>query len=111
VQYQHHVPDNCHFQREDAAQGLPFPNEHFDVVHIRALAAGVSLLLGGLHRLMAGQIRDWEALLNETIRVTKPGGLIVSVDKAGAFQLHQPAGDNFAEPASDFTKFCHYCNE
>jgi hypothetical protein len=39
------VPRNCHFQICDANDGLPFPANSFDVVHMRFVESGVSVAL------------------------------------------------------------------
>ena len=59
------VPDNIHFVQEDAGTGIGFPDDYFDLVHARALIAGM---------------RDWPKFIEEVIRVTRPGGLVVFVE-------------------------------
>jgi ubiquinone/menaquinone biosynthesis C-methylase UbiE len=66
------LPSNLELVLADCVQGLPFPDGHFDIVHAR-------LLIGG--------IKDWGALLNEVVRVTKPGGLMVLAESAGPWPL------------------------
>ena len=66
------VPSNCSFVLGDVSLGLPYPDEHFDVVHGRLLMSG---------------IRDWKALVDEMARVLKPGGLMVFVECIGRRRL------------------------
>ncbi|KAF7720661.1 hypothetical protein EC973_006666 [Apophysomyces ossiformis] len=54
-------PINCHFRIADASKGLPFPDNTFDYVSQRDR-------LWRLTRL------EWDTVINEMIRVTKPGG-------------------------------------
>jgi SAM-dependent methyltransferase len=56
------LPSNLKLVLGDCAQGLAYPDGHFDIVHAR-------LIVGG--------IRDWKALLDEVVRITKRGGLMV----------------------------------
>ena len=56
-------PANYRFVRSDVLQGLPFADGRFDFVHQRFLTAGIPL-------------RSWSALLEELVRVTRPGGWI-----------------------------------
>ncbi|KAK4685762.1 hypothetical protein P7C73_g4385, partial [Tremellales sp. Uapishka_1] len=66
------LPENVHFMIEDAAQGLPFADNSFDVVHSRALFLG---------------IRDWPAYVTEIVRLVKPGGLVYFVEGAFPFPV------------------------
>ena len=38
------VPPNCRFEVYDINDGLPFPDKTFDVVHMRFVHSGVSLV-------------------------------------------------------------------
>ncbi|RXK38723.1 hypothetical protein M231_04033 [Tremella mesenterica] len=72
VQKDQDVPFNCQFIIEDAARGIPFPDGYFDIVHARVLIVGV---------------RNWKSLIDDMVRVTRPGGLIVSVEMIGRFVI------------------------
>lgn len=58
-------PMNVSFDFMDASKPLPFPDGHFDVVHSRALVAG---------------IRNWKAFVTELVRITAKDGIIVFVE-------------------------------
>lgn len=60
-------PSNCVFTKGNVMNGLPFVNDTFDFVYQR-------LLVLGLPR------GTWSGLLNEILRVTKPGGWIESIE-------------------------------
>jgi ubiquinone/menaquinone biosynthesis C-methylase UbiE len=60
-------PPNCHFQRCDIVDGLPFPAQHFDFVHQRSLLLSLS-------------IRQWPFIIGELARVTRPGGWVELVE-------------------------------
>lgn len=47
--------------QDNFLEGLPFPNEEFDYVHIKRIARGVPE-------------NKWDSLLEEIARVMKPGG-------------------------------------
>ena len=54
------VPPNVKFELDDAkAIPWPYPDNHFDLVHMR---------------LLVGSISDWVAVYKEILRVLKPGG-------------------------------------
>jgi len=54
------VPPNVKFELDDAkAIPWPYPDNHFDLVHMR---------------LLTGSISDWVAVYKEILRVLKPGG-------------------------------------
>lgn len=70
-----------------------FPDVYFDVVHLRALVAGVSPPNSSLVPvfvtpldLIRCQIRDWAPLVNEAVRVTKSSGIVVFVDGLGSLR-------------------------
>lgn len=70
------LPPNLELVLGDCAQGLVYPDGHFDIVHAR-------LIVGG--------IRDWKALLDEVVRITKPGGLMVFAESCCPWPLIDPA--------------------
>ena len=56
-------PKNCEFSLHNLAEPLPFPDNYFGFIHQRLL--------------VMGHLRDdWPKILNEFMRVTKPGGWI-----------------------------------
>ncbi|KAI5800577.1 S-adenosyl-L-methionine-dependent methyltransferase [Pyronema domesticum] len=55
------VPPNCRFEIDDAMQQWTFKDDFFDLVHGRTISSGVS---------------DWEHLISEMKRCTKPGGYV-----------------------------------
>ncbi|KAG0198286.1 hypothetical protein BGX28_008264 [Mortierella sp. GBA30] len=56
-------PRNCRFQVVNVVQGLPFEDDTFDFVYQRFLIMGY-------------QANDWPFIIQELVRVTKPGGII-----------------------------------
>ncbi|KAF9111551.1 hypothetical protein BGX27_004773 [Mortierella sp. AM989] len=56
-------PRNCRFQVANAIQGLPFENNTFDFVYQRFM-------------ILAYPAKDWPFIVQELVRVTKPGGII-----------------------------------
>src|SRR4051812_19930464 len=56
-------PRNCRFQVVDATQGLPFEDDTFDFVYQRFMIMGYLA-------------KDWPFVIQELVRVTKPGGII-----------------------------------
>ncbi|KAE9409660.1 S-adenosyl-L-methionine-dependent methyltransferase [Gymnopus androsaceus JB14] len=59
------VPPNCTFELCDLETGIPYPDGYFDLVHARSMHIG---------------IRDYPQLLQEAIRVLRPGGLIILIE-------------------------------
>lgn len=57
------APDNYHFIQGNVLKGLPFPDNMFDFVHQRLLFLGVPQ-------------NSWPAVINELLRVTRPGGWV-----------------------------------
>ncbi|GLV60154.1 hypothetical protein KDH_69770 [Dictyobacter sp. S3.2.2.5] len=60
-------PRQCMFKQGNVAQGLPFVHDSFDFVHQRLLILGL-------------QATAWPPLLQNLIRVTRPGGWIELVE-------------------------------
>lgn len=56
-------PRNCRFQVVDATQGLPFEDNTFDFVYQRFMIMGYPAA-------------SWPFIIQELVRVTKPGGII-----------------------------------
>ncbi|KAI6045759.1 S-adenosyl-L-methionine-dependent methyltransferase [Pisolithus marmoratus] len=60
------VPENCTFELCDLDQFfLPYPSEHFDVIHARFMHTGIS---------------NYPRFLNEIARMLRPGGLVILVE-------------------------------
>lgn len=60
-------PSNVKFQVANMLEGLPFPDNTFDFVHMRLLLIGVKK-------------DEWPELFKEVFRVLKPGGCAQSVE-------------------------------
>ncbi|CAG8449598.1 5258_t:CDS:2 [Dentiscutata erythropus] len=60
-------PSNCYFQECNISNGLPFENNEFDYIFMR-------------HMFLALRNHQWVPLLNEIMRILKPGGVIEFVD-------------------------------
>lgn len=86
------VPENVHWICEDATRGLPFSDGYFDVIHARALLAGV---------------RDWKALITEMIRLLRPGGLLSLVEWE-VFRIEGMLEVEAEQVAPGFVKFSKY---
>ncbi|KAG1497984.1 hypothetical protein G6F46_006185 [Rhizopus delemar] len=68
-----HPPANCHFRLMDLSTGLAFPDNTFDYVTQH-------------DALFKYNQSDWELMIPEIIRVTKPGGYIEFVEGGGGIQ-------------------------
>jgi SAM-dependent methyltransferase len=102
------MPDNLRFELEDVTQGLSYPDAHFDVIHSRLMLAGVSRFMPSEIRHLPQQIRDWDAYLNECIRLLKPGGLVVFYDMADCFrQAEDIKREDLDKVAPAFAKWSH----
>lgn len=55
--------DNVHFQFGNALDGLPFPDNSFDLVNARQIEGVIPAA-------------DWPTLLKEMVRVARPGGIV-----------------------------------
>ena len=77
------LTDGVEFLVMDALRPLKFPDASFDLVNLRA---GASFLL----------VTDWPRLLNEMLRVTRPGG-IVHVTDLETTQSTSPAYNRFVQ--------------
>ncbi|WVQ62614.1 uncharacterized protein L199_000761 [Kwoniella botswanensis] len=87
------LPDNLHFAQNDITQGLPFPDDSFDFVHSRLLVMGV---------------RNWKAIVDEILRVLKPGGMVVMIECDFPWGLPGVHEDQWAERAKGHCKFSDY---
>ncbi|KAK4685759.1 hypothetical protein P7C73_g4386, partial [Tremellales sp. Uapishka_1] len=93
VQKDYDIPDNLHFVQEDATKGFGYPDAHFDVIHARMLIAG---------------IRNWKALINEVVRLLKPGALVVFVECVVPWRLMGVPEEEQRKVAPGFVKFGEY---
>ncbi|PFH54301.1 hypothetical protein AMATHDRAFT_135556 [Amanita thiersii Skay4041] len=60
------VPPNCTFELCDLDQSnIPYPDNHFDLVHARSMHTG---------------IRDYPRFLQEIVRILRPGGVILLIE-------------------------------
>lgn len=77
------LPSNYMFAPGNVLEGIPFPDESFDFVHMRLLVLAIP--------------HDrWPFVVNELIRVTRPGGWVESVE-ATTLQHGGPAMDMLME--------------
>ncbi|KAI9306111.1 S-adenosyl-L-methionine-dependent methyltransferase [Cunninghamella echinulata] len=60
-------PTNCLFYQNNVLNGLPFQDSTFDYVFMRFMGLGI-------------ETDQWETLLNEILRILKPGGWIEIVE-------------------------------
>lgn len=78
------APANYRFVRGNLLQGLPFPSDRFDFVHQRLLMSGVP-------------VKSWSAVVEDLVRVTRPGGWIELVEGANQPESAGPATERLAE--------------
>lgn len=73
---------NVRFEVHDMREQLRWGDGTFDLIHARDLSMGVSYLpqFPSPLNLLAGQIGDWLALINEVARLLRPGGLFISCE-------------------------------
>ncbi|GAN04708.1 type 11 methyltransferase [Mucor ambiguus] len=60
-------PENVKFELHNILNGLPYPDQTFDYVHMRLLITGL-------------RTEEWPAVIAEIHRVLKPGGLVQLVE-------------------------------
>jgi ubiquinone/menaquinone biosynthesis C-methylase UbiE len=72
------VPPTCVFVRANVLEGLPFPDGQFTYTHQRLLVAAIPA-------------RSWPGVVQELVRVTRPGGWIELVEASDVFQPAGPA--------------------
>ncbi|CAG8652386.1 5528_t:CDS:2 [Funneliformis mosseae] len=80
-------PKNLEFIESDIFKGLPFPDNVFDFVHQSSM-------------LFAVRTDQWDYVISELIRVTKPGGFIELVEFTGS-QNNGPALTNLYDIYQD----------
>lgn len=71
-------PTNYRFVRANLLAGLPFHDDLFDFVHQRLLQSGVPLV-------------SWSGVVNDLVRVTRPGGWIELVEVENQVKAGGPA--------------------
>ncbi|KAG0288903.1 hypothetical protein BGZ98_004062, partial [Dissophora globulifera] len=70
-------PRNCRFQAVNAIQGLPFEDNTFDYVYQRFM-------------IFAYPAKDWPFIVQELVRVTKPGGIVELTEMPVASNANGP---------------------
>ncbi|KAI8636437.1 S-adenosyl-L-methionine-dependent methyltransferase [Parasitella parasitica] len=60
-------PENVKFELHNMLNGLPYPDQTFDYVHMRLLVTGL-------------RTKEWPVVIAEIYRVLKPGGLVQLVE-------------------------------
>jgi ubiquinone/menaquinone biosynthesis C-methylase UbiE len=76
------LPSNLELVLSDCTRGINYPDGHFDIVHTR-------MLLGG--------VRDWDSLINESVRVCKPGGMLVFAESDCDWPLVDPVPEGVGQ--------------
>lgn len=77
-------PTNYGFVRANLLAGLPFHDDLFDFVHQRLLQSGVPLV-------------SWSGVVNDLVRVTRPGGWIELVEVENQVKAGGPATTRLLE--------------
>jgi SAM-dependent methyltransferase len=72
------VPPTCVFVRANVLEGLPFPDGQFTYTHQRLLVAAIPA-------------RSWPGVVQELVRVTRPGGWIELLELSDVIQPAGPA--------------------
>jgi ubiquinone/menaquinone biosynthesis C-methylase UbiE len=75
-------PDNYLIVQGDIRNGLPFPNDSFNYVHMRFLVVAIAA-------------NDWPSIIQELVRVTRSGGWIELVDTVMSDPVGSPAHQTF----------------
>ena len=82
-------PDNVTFEIDDCCSEWVYPDDHFDLVHIRGLF---------------GSIADWPKLYREAFRHLRPGGYIEQVE----WSVHNRSSDGTLSPNSVLARWSQY---
>jgi len=77
-------PANYRFVRGNVLSGLPFGDDRFDFVHQRLLQSGVPLV-------------SWPGVVNDLVRVTRPGGWVELVEIENQMKGGGPATTRLLE--------------
>jgi SAM-dependent methyltransferase len=78
------APSNYRGVRANVLHGLPFQDGRFDLVHQRLMFSGVP-------------VRSWPALVEELVRIVRPGGWLELVEGATEFLPLTPAMEQLTE--------------
>lgn len=87
------TPVNLDLVLGDCTKGISYPDGYFDVIHAR---------------LITGGIRDWKSLVDEAVRICKPGGLLVFAEPNCRWHLVDPAPQG---TGTGFNNFMALVNE
>lgn len=68
-------PENVKFELHNILNGLPYPDQTFDYVHMRLLITGL-------------RTEEWPTVIAEIHRVLKPGGLVQLVESDFTVNIH-----------------------
>lgn len=78
------LPPNYHFMQGNILQGLPFPDGTFDFTHQRLLVGGIPT-------------HNWQRVVQELVRVTRPGGWIELLESFSVFVNAGPATERLSK--------------
>ncbi|ORX34742.1 S-adenosyl-L-methionine-dependent methyltransferase [Kockovaella imperatae] len=84
-------PSNVEYVKGNVLTGLDFPDGHFDIVHARHLITAV---------------QNWRPVIDELVRITKPGGLIISVEICFPITVYNGTEEDTLKLAPGFAA-CH----
>lgn len=84
------VPPNLDLVLGDCTRGINFPDGHFDIVHTR-------MLLGG--------VRDWDSLINESVRICKPGGMLCFAESDCYWPLIDPVPEGVGKGYTTYFEY------
>lgn len=87
----HPVPPNCLFAQANILHGLPFPDQQFSFTHQRLLVAAIPTI-------------HWPAVVQELVRVTRPGGWIELLEIGDTVQNAGPATRSLLTWMTDISK-------
>lgn len=76
------VPPNCSFEVDDVTLDWTYPENHFDLIHIRE---------------MFGSIPDWDHFFEQCYRSTRPGGWVEIAEHSV-----EPIADDNSQPEGHF---------
>ena len=105
------LPENLQYCQDDAATGISYPDNYFDVFHARALLAGVALVSDQSPVTVlddVSQIRDWRALVQEAIRVVRPGGLVVLAELGDSSYVYDLSVEEAWQVAPGISQWAEY---
>jgi SAM-dependent methyltransferase len=76
------LPQNFQFVQANVLMGLPFPDASFDFVHQRFLVGAIPA-------------QQWPSVLQEVVRVTRPGGWVELLESGFVYHHAGPATKQF----------------